>query len=250
MSREKNIDEHNKDVEDTGHYLYSDPHCLSASTSIKRIQETLADLILTHVAGDQNGKRAPKLSILDVGCGDGISTIDIAKRVKPTRMLGIEPAQAAIAAAKKNNTLKNVDFKVGDAYKITFKKGEFDIVMIRSVLHHLYQPERAIHHVAPFGRYILIMEPNGYNPLLKIIEKISPYHRAHEERSFFPPTVHKWVRKQGFELVESRYINLVPTFAPSWSVPIFKALEPVVEALPVVKHLLCAQNVTLWKYKT
>ena len=39
---------------------------------------------------------------------------------------------------------------------------------------------------------MFVIEPNGYNPVLKVLEKVSRYHIEHEERSFFPATLHAW----------------------------------------------------------
>lgn len=240
MPIEKNISEHDKDVAQTGQYLYSDPDCLSAKTSIEAIQKNLAEMIKKNI-----GKK--DITILDVGCGDGQSTNDLKNRIKAKYVLGIEPAAEAVKAANKKYKSKKIEFKVADAYKIRLKAKEFDIVLFRSVLHHMYYPQKAIDNCSKYGKYVLIMEPNGYSPFLKIIEKISPYHRRHEERSFFPFQVHSWVRKNGFNMVENRYINIVPTFAPGFIVKPLKKIEPFFESIPVIKHLFCAQNLTLWE---
>lgn len=268
---EKNIEAHNKDVKTMGHYVYTDPNLLSARLSTTTIQDHMEELIRKHLK--------PDISILDVGCGDGTFTIDLFKRLKKASITAIEPAEEAVRLAISNYQMlqsaggrargapssaqlssraldgavrgqnlrpNSIAFTVGNAYTIKYKPNQFDLLLIRSVLHHLYDPQKALSNLVPFAKYCLIVEPNGYSPLLKIIEKISPYHRHHEERSFFPHTVHAWLRQNNFSLIESRFINLVPTFAPDWLAKTAKALEPAVETIPILKHLALAQNITLW----
>lgn len=45
-------------------------------------------------------------------------------------------------------------------------------------------PAKAIYAARSWADAMLIIEPNGTNPVLKIIGKASKYHREHGERSF------------------------------------------------------------------
>jgi hypothetical protein len=47
-----------------------------------------------------------------------------------------------------------------------------------------YQIEKAIQIICNIADEIIVAEPNGYNPVLKIMEKVSPYHIQHEEKSY------------------------------------------------------------------
>ncbi len=84
------------------------------------------------------------------------------------------------------------------------------------------------------------MEPNGLNPVLKLIEKISPYHIEHEERSFLPATLKNWGESAGLNLEKIEYINLVPVFCPTPLVKLLKKIEPIVEAT-FLKYIMCGQ---------
>ncbi|MEN9446757.1 MAG: hypothetical protein RJA25_46 [Bacteroidota bacterium] len=71
--------------------------------------------------------------------------------------------------------IRNIEFQVLDVYQIpSFKR--YDIAIIRGILHHLYQAEKAIEIICNTAKEIIVTKPNGYNPVLKIMEKISPYH--------------------------------------------------------------------------
>ena len=78
--------------------------------------------------------------ILDVGCGDGKVTAEIARALPHGSATGVDASAEMIAFAKKTFPAKkfpNVEFHVMDARKIKFKR-QFDIVFsnasIRSVL--------------------------------------------------------------------------------------------------------------------
>ena len=93
------------------------------------------------------------------------------------------------------------------------------------------------------ARDILVIEPNGYNPVLKIIERVSPYHREHQELSYTRATLAGWFAEAGATLQSHAYIGLVPFFCPDWMVRPLKAVEGIVESLPLVRTLMCGQVV-------
>ena len=88
---------------------------------------------------------------------------------------------------------------------------------------------------------IIVVEPNGYNPILKIIEMVSPYHRKHEEKSYSPRKLDRWFENHGGRIEWSGYIGLVPVFCPDLLARSCKALEPFVERTPVLNRFCCAQ---------
>jgi len=92
---------------------------------------------------------------------------------------------------------------------------------------------------------VLILEPNGLNPALKIIERLSRYHRAHEERSFLPRTLRRWCREAGFSSIQTRFINLVPMFCPDWLARPLAAVGPALELVPLARAFCCGQIVVL-----
>lgn len=101
----------------------------------------------------------PNSVILDVGCGPGSITIDLAKRVPLGKVIGIEPTPEVLDEANKKlgeNDITNVEFKVGLAFKLPFDDNTFDIVHSHQVLIHLENPELAL---AEMKR---VVKPTGY----------------------------------------------------------------------------------------
>ncbi len=95
-------------------------------------------------AGYLLGELRAGMSVLDVGCGPGTITTDLAKRVAPGPVIGIDSAGAAIEAAAHDNTSANTTFAVGDVYALTYGEDSFDVVHAHQVLQHLTDPVRAL----------------------------------------------------------------------------------------------------------
>ena len=85
----------------------------------------------------------PGMRCLDVGCGGGAVTLDLARRVGPSGIVtGIDLDEvklglARVAAAEES--LTNVDFRAMNVYELTDEQS-FDVVYCRFVLQHLERP--------------------------------------------------------------------------------------------------------------
>lgn len=84
----------------------------------------------------------PGLDLLDVGCGPGTITVDLASRVAPGRTTGIDRADEVVAQARAyaDGRAVAVDFRVGDAYALPFDDASFDVVHAHQVLQHVADP--------------------------------------------------------------------------------------------------------------
>jgi ubiquinone/menaquinone biosynthesis C-methylase UbiE len=90
---------------------------------------------------------APGQTLLDVGCGPGTITADLAVRVAPGSVVGIDASAEVIdqaAAAAVERGLGAVTFEVGDLYQLRFDDDSFDVVHAHQVLQHLTDPVRAL----------------------------------------------------------------------------------------------------------
>lgn len=81
--------------------------------------------------------------LLDVGCGPGTITADLARRVAPGRVVGIDAAADAVDAARAT-VGDAATIRVDDAYALDEPDGSFDIVHAHQVLQHLTRPVEAL----------------------------------------------------------------------------------------------------------
>jgi ubiquinone/menaquinone biosynthesis C-methylase UbiE len=82
----------------------------------------------------------PGMDLLDVGCGPGTITVDLAARVAPGRTVGIDSAPAAIDEARQLATDAPVEFRVADVMSSGLAVRSFDIVHAHQVLQHVPDP--------------------------------------------------------------------------------------------------------------
>ena len=92
------------------------------------------------------GELRPGLDVVDLGCGPATITVDLARRVAPGRVLGIEVDEAIVATARATVAAAGdvaVDVTVGDAYALDLPDATFDVVHAHQVLQHLSDPVAA-----------------------------------------------------------------------------------------------------------
>ncbi len=83
--------------------------------------------------------------VLDVGCGPGTITVDIANRVAPGRVVGIDASADVVDQARRDASgVDNAEFSTGDVYALDFPDSSFDVVHAHQVLQHLPDPVGAL----------------------------------------------------------------------------------------------------------
>ncbi|QDZ14011.1 methyltransferase domain-containing protein [Humibacter ginsenosidimutans] len=115
-----------------------------------RTAENSAAYLLPHLR--------PGLDVLDVGSGPGTITLDLARLVSPGRVIGIDAFELVVSNANglaADNDLRNVEFRVGDAYALDFEDASFDVVHAHQVLQHLVDP------VAALREFRRVLRPGG-----------------------------------------------------------------------------------------
>ena len=99
-----------------------------------RTVENSAAYLLPHLR--------PELRLLDVGCGPGNITADFAARLSRGAVRGIDASPDVVAAATRD--YPDVDFEIGDVYRLNVPDASWDVVHAHQVLQHLSDPVAAL----------------------------------------------------------------------------------------------------------
>ncbi len=90
---------------------------------------------------------SPGQRLLDVGCGPGTLTVDLARRVRPGGVIGVDVAATVVDEALSHAAASGADntrFLVGDFRDSGLEPGSFDVVHAHQVLQHLRDPVGAL----------------------------------------------------------------------------------------------------------
>ena len=123
---------------------------------------------------DMMGEFENKL-VLDVGCGYRFNTVHCANKCK--RIIGVDLDIDRIIAAKecrKHLKMQNVGFSCGNAERLPFSDGMFDVVRGNEFLHHVHNPQKAINEmvrVTKKGGCVLSSDHNGLSILSETLRK-------------------------------------------------------------------------------
>lgn len=93
--------------------------------------------------------------LLDVGCGPGTISTDLARLVSPGEVVGIDLAHAVIADASahaRSAGVSNISFVAGDFRQSELEPASFDVVHAHQVLQHLRDPVGAMTAMAGLAR--------------------------------------------------------------------------------------------------
>jgi SAM-dependent methyltransferase len=233
-----NVDVFDRDAAAGGGYVYTSAGRLSCRLATGRSFDCIVG------TGQLAGR-----SVLDMGCGDGHYTLLYWDRVKPKKLTGVDGAGAAIQVANQRKEQRPITFEVADVHKLPYPDNSFDLALVQSVLHHDDNPGDIIREAFRVAPVILIHEPNGNNPGLKLIEKTSRYHREHGEKSYSTGQLVRWIEQAGGVVQTRRYAGFVPMFCPDWMAKSMKAVEPLLESLPVLRALGCSVVVLVARRK-
>jgi SAM-dependent methyltransferase len=161
------------------------------------------------------GHLRPGLAVLDVGCGPGTITADLARLVAPGRVTAVDVSEAVLDEARRAAGLANVEFAVADVHALDFPDGSFDVVHAHQVLQHVGDPVgalREMRRVCRPGGIVAVRDSDyaamTWYPEVPELDAWLALYRDVARRNGGEPDagrrLHAWARRAGFaEVVAS-----------------------------------------------
>lgn len=155
-------------------------------------------------------------SLLDVGCGDGKVTAEVAAYLEAGTVVGIDNSEEMIALANKNfpsHLYPNLSFQQQDARELPFCR-EFSVVFSNAVLHWVLDHGPVLKGIyralKPGGRVVVQM--GGKGNAARVVEAVNEIMNQNEWQGYFdkfsfpygfysPEEYEPWLRDAGFNVV-------------------------------------------------
>ena len=167
----------------------------SANPVVKRLMAGF------HETLDELWRKAAPSSVLDVGCGEGVLTVEWAERLGDRRIVGIDLEDPKLRAEWEKRERPNLEFRAEEATHLSFADDEFDLAAAIEVLEHVPEPEATLAEMARVARsHLLVSVPR--EPLWRGLNMArGAYWRSLGNT---PGHVNHWSRR-GFVSLLSRY---------------------------------------------
>ena len=111
---------------------------------------------------------APEDNVLDIGCGNGFLSYDIAQKAK--RVTAIDLNEKNIEFAKRNFSRENIEYISRDATRFDFK-GKYDVITLSNILEHIEDRHGFLLKIKGLANRFLIRVPMINRDWLAYYEK-------------------------------------------------------------------------------
>jgi len=158
---------------DAGSYAFGKFERTAEELERLKLQATVA-LSLERNVWKRVGLEAG-MQVLDLGCGPGFTSCELAKFVGPGAVTGLDISEELIAVAEQAKAVEkveNVSFRIGSIYELDLPAGGFDFVYARFVFQHLKDPGLALRNV------LRVLKPGGILCVLDIDDNWTSFSPA------------------------------------------------------------------------
>lgn len=155
----------------------------------------------------------PNMDVLDVGCGPGTITVDLASRVAQGKIIGIDMSEDVIDKARvaaREKGLRNCHFQTGDVEALAYPDNSFDVVHAHQVLQHVGNPIKALREMlrvakpggivaardAIYKTWVFYPEVDGMDDFVDLYQKVALSNGGDPNGG---RQLHVWAREAGLD---------------------------------------------------
>ena len=169
-----------------------------------RTAENSAQFLLAQLREDA--------AVLDVGCGPGNITADLAARVPRGTVTGVDQSVDVVSRASRDHPREkypNLHFTVGDVFSLAYDDATFDVVYVHQVLQHLSDPVGALREMrrvlkiggvlaardADYGGFLWFPGDPVLDQWMDLYHRVTERNGAQADGGRY---LKRWVRAAGF----------------------------------------------------
>jgi SAM-dependent methyltransferase len=176
----------------------------------------IAAFVLPKINYISDHENLSRMSILDVGCGNGFFTYYFSKCAYT---VGIDYSHHMLKRNPCNLLIQ------GSALSLPFKTNAFDLVFCSNLLHHVKDPETVVSEMMRVSKkFVVLSEPNRNNPLMALFSVL-----VHEERGqlkFSLRYLKNLAKSSGLNIIDACSLgSIVPNKTPLSLLGLFKIID-------------------------
>lgn len=153
----------------------------------------------------------PGERILDIGCGDGFWSRQIAER--GAEVVGVDLSERGLALAAQRNTTERTSYHFMNAEQMDFADGSFDKVVSFCVIEHFHHDEQVLAHIArvlkPGGALVLSADSLS-NPEVRADEREAHRKRYAVNTFYDRAALGAKLERVGIDIERHKYILTTP----------------------------------------
>jgi ubiquinone/menaquinone biosynthesis C-methylase UbiE len=150
-------------------------------------------------------------SVLDIGCGNGDYSIELAKASASVVALELSRERVEIVKKKSAEQLAQVKLVLADAHRTPFKDSAFDFILCRNVIEHVDHPQKLTTEMARLlkpGGAVQITAPNRYS----ISQLLRDEHYRLPLVAILPQRMAGFIVCKLFRLEDQYSVSTIPSF--------------------------------------
>jgi SAM-dependent methyltransferase len=135
---------------------------------------------------------APSPVVCDIGCGRGTTTLQLAARLAPTRLIAVDQSQALLdtVAERLGDAGHTVETVCADFHHVPLPEASIDVAVAAFCLYHSPQPEHVVAEIARCltggGRAVLVTKSaDSYQEIDQLIVEAKLDPHAAERQSLY-----------------------------------------------------------------